>query len=112
MREQDLLRRLGLQIRAYRKAANLTLEQLATKLGVSYRTVSDIERGLQFTSLGNLYQISKAVGCDLPDLFAWASTRKSSDTEPLHRSIERMADEIGSLRSAVTPARQRRARKA
>lgn len=78
MREQDLLKRLGQQIRTYRRSAGLTLEQLAEKIGVSYRTIADIERGLQFTSLANLYHISRAVGCDLPDLFAWAASKREA----------------------------------
>lgn len=78
MREQDLLKRLGQQIRSYRRSAGLTLEKLAEKIGVSYRTIADIERGLQFTSLGNLYQISRAVGCDLSDLFAWSSSKREA----------------------------------
>lgn len=81
MRESDLLKHLGLQIRAYRKAAGLTLEELAARLDVSYRTIADIERGLQFTSIANLYLISKILGRELPDLFAWASSKRSVGVE-------------------------------
>ena len=102
MREHELLKKLGLQIRAYRKAADLTLEQMATKLGVSYRTVADIERGLQFTSIANLYQISKIVGCDLPDLFSWAATKKNPDAAGMQQSLSKIADDLGELRKVVT----------
>lgn len=94
------MKRLGAQIRAYRKAAGMTLEQLAGKLEVSYRTVADIERGLQFTSLGNLYQISKAVGCDLPDLFSWASSKTNPNSEELAPLIDRIADELAKRKTS------------
>lgn len=103
MREQDLLKRLGQQIRTYRRAAGLTLEKLAEKIGVSYRTIADIERGLQFTSLANLYQISRAVGCDLSDLFSWASAKR----EPSQAASEKTTSG-GDTRKRPVPPRRRK----
>src|SRR3546814_16583689 len=104
MREQDLLKKLGLQIRAFRRSAVLTLEELAERVGVTYRTISDIERGLQFTSLGHLYKISKAVNRDLPDLFAWASGKKNAEETIAASSPDRIADDISASRTSSKPA--------
>src|SRR3546814_12793067 len=98
MREQDLLKKLGLQIRAFRRSAGLTLEELAERVGVTYRTISDIERGLQFTSLGHLYTISKAVNRDLQDLFAWARGKKNEEETLAARSPDRIADDNSTSR--------------
>lgn len=103
MREQDLLKRLGQQIRTYRRSAGLTLEKLAERIGVSYRTIADIERGLQFTSLANLYQISRAVGCDLSDLFTWASAKR----EPTQAAAEKTTPGGDSRKRPTQPRRRK-----
>lgn len=104
MREQDLLKRLGAQIRIFRKAAGLTLEQLANAVDVSYRTISDIERGRQFTSLGHLYKISKALNKELPDLFSWAASKKSQSSST---TLEQIAEDIAAIRKTSRSPRRR-----
>jgi transcriptional regulator with XRE-family HTH domain len=91
MREQELLIQLGNRIKTLRKGAGLSQEQLGDKVGLAYESVSKLERGLNFTGLGTLFQISKALDCSLPDLFSWAPKRKlTADEEQLERSIDRL----------------------
>lgn len=91
MREQELLLQLGNRIKLLRKGAGLSQEQLGDKVGLTYESVSKLERGLNFTGLGTLFQISKALDCGLQDLFNWAPKKKLSvDDEQLERMIERL----------------------
>src|SRR3546814_15541261 len=85
-----------------------TLFPYTTLFRSTYRTISDIERGLQFTSLGHLYKISKAVNRDLPDLFAWASGKKNAEETLAASSPDRIADDISASRKSSKPASRKR----
>jgi transcriptional regulator with XRE-family HTH domain len=54
--------RLGTEIRALRKARNLTLREVAEVAGVSYQYVSDVENGQANVTLDALESILCAVG--------------------------------------------------
>lgn len=88
MRDQELQKSLGKQIAKYRKASRLTQEQLGDKVGLNWKTIGKIERGISFTSLGILYQISAALGRGLDELFVWAPKRKSKiEDDPSEAAI-------------------------
>lgn len=90
MREQDLLIQLGQRIKVLRKAAGLSQEQLGQQVGLTYESVSKLERGLNFTGLGTLFQISKVLNSSLADLFSWSPRKKlSSDEEHLERFFDK-----------------------
>ncbi|RUM99541.1 cupin domain-containing protein [Pseudaminobacter arsenicus] len=52
---------LGLQVRAMRKSAGLSLKELAEKAGLSIGMISQIERGAASPSIRSLRQISEAL---------------------------------------------------
>lgn len=53
---------LGLQLRTLRKAAKLSMTELANKAGLSIGMISQIERGVASPSIRSLRQISDALG--------------------------------------------------
>lgn len=50
--------RLALKVKALREVHSLTQEELADQCGVSWRTISNLERGLVIPDLCMLYKIS------------------------------------------------------
>ena len=63
----DLSTRLSRNLRKRRK--DLTQEVFARKLGVSRATLVRLESAAQNTTLKTLQQITKALRCDVDDLF-------------------------------------------
>jgi transcriptional regulator with XRE-family HTH domain len=63
----DLATRLARNLRHRRK--QLTQEAFARKLGVSRATLTRLENGAQNTTIRTLQQITKALRCDIGDLF-------------------------------------------
>ena len=73
-----LLAQLGTEVRARRRAADLTVQQLADHAGVSRRLLTQIEQGQANPSLVTVDKLARALGVDFGTL-AGASTRDSQD---------------------------------
>ncbi|MEM7262341.1 MAG: helix-turn-helix transcriptional regulator, partial [Planctomycetota bacterium] len=69
-REEQLDVTLGERLRAARKANDLTLQQLATRAGVSVSLISQIELARSSGSVRTLFKLSRALGVPLEGLFA------------------------------------------
>ncbi len=63
--DKNILRILGKNIKIERIRNDLSQEQLAEKAGVSPRTISLIENGLQHTKLFLIVKISKILNVDI-----------------------------------------------
>lgn len=63
--DKNILRILGKNIKIERIRNDLSQEQLAEKAGVSTRTISLIENGLQHTKLFLIVKISKILNVDI-----------------------------------------------
>ena len=79
---QNLSKRIGLRIRAARKAQRLTLAALAGRVGISVALLSRIERGEVSTTIANLASTTAALGMRLAEVFgetdsAWPPRRYS-----------------------------------
>lgn len=61
--------RIGRRIRAQRRSAGLSLEQLSLLSGAAVPTLSIIERGKRDVKLSTLVSLADALRIDLPDLF-------------------------------------------
>ena len=61
-------RRLGQNIRRFRRDADLTQIELASEVGMSQPTLSDLERGARDVRTEQLAQIARALGVSLQDL--------------------------------------------
>lgn len=63
----DLAKRLAQNLRTRR--GEMTQEQFAKKLGISRATLTRLENASQNTTITTLDQISRALKCDVGDLF-------------------------------------------
>jgi transcriptional regulator with XRE-family HTH domain len=61
--------RFGKNVANLRKAAGLTQDRLAERLGVSARYFQDIEHGIYFPSLSVLLKLRQALVCRWDELF-------------------------------------------
>lgn len=75
MQHTQLKTKIGKRVKDARIQAGLTQEQLAEKTGVSWSTVSSLERGLHMVSIERLLDISESLNsglevllCDFIDL--------------------------------------------
>ena len=69
MQEKDILKEFGNNIRAERNRLNLSQEQLAERVGLSYgQVIGTIERGEVNTSLTNIVAILNALNIDFEKL--------------------------------------------
>lgn len=69
---------IGSRIKAKRKAAGKTQEQLAEKLSVSVGYISQLERGVTKISLDTLSEICSILNCDMPFFITGASTGQNA----------------------------------
>lgn len=75
--------RIGRRIRAQRKSAGLSLEQLSLLSGAAVPTLSIVERGKRDVKLSTLVSLADALRIDLADLFTVDGTE-----DPLPGSLE------------------------
>ncbi|MFZ2632078.1 MAG: helix-turn-helix transcriptional regulator [Desulfosalsimonadaceae bacterium] len=64
----ELLKKIGINIRELRKAQNFTQEQLAEKAGLSYKYLGEIERGEKNSGILNLFRIAHGLSLSLRDI--------------------------------------------
>ena len=67
--QQRIRLKIASKIRKLRKEKSWTVEELAEKAGLSKSSMNYIERGISDPKLSSLFNISKALGLSLPDLF-------------------------------------------
>ena len=66
--KHDLKKSIGYKVQALRKNADVIQETLAEKCDVSWRTISNLERGLVFPSIHLLYNLSQYFNISIDDL--------------------------------------------
>jgi len=69
LNEKELIKRVGRNIRNKRVLKRISQAALSYDADIQKTTVGRIERGEMNTSLATLYKISKALGCEVKDLF-------------------------------------------
>ena len=67
--QQRIRLKIASKIRKLRKEKSWTVEELAEKAGLSKSSLNYIERGISDPKLSSLFNISKAFGLSIPDLF-------------------------------------------
>lgn len=81
---------LGRQLRALREGRGLTQEGLATKLGLSWHTVSKWERGRSFPDRNSMNRLAEVLGIEIcPGPNAADGVLRPSDARPI-RTPERL----------------------
>jgi transcriptional regulator with XRE-family HTH domain len=68
-RNDQVVSQFGFNVRKYRTAKGLTMNQLAGLCDVEYGTISTIERGLVNCTISTAYGISKALNVTVDQLF-------------------------------------------
>ena len=66
--KENIKKYLGLRVRAIREASGMTQEDLAAACDVSWRTISNLERGTVIPDLMMIYNISKKFNVSLDEL--------------------------------------------
>lgn len=65
----DLRKKFGKRLRALRRQAGFTQEQLAEAARISVDFLSMVERGINAPSFDNLEKLAKALGVSIRDFF-------------------------------------------
>lgn len=84
---QQILKRIGSNIKRYRKANKLLQTQLAAKLQISPSTVTNIERGTVSVPLKTLYKLSQEFNIHIVQLLMDDDTLCLSKRQILNRFI-------------------------
>ena len=83
---------LGRNIRAFRQAGSLTLEQFASAVGVSRSLLSQVERGKASPSVATLRSVARVLGVPIAALFT-GGTETDGETDKFGRRIVVRRDE-------------------
>jgi DNA-binding response OmpR family regulator len=67
--EDELYATIGREVRRQRKAAGLTLKQVANRTGLSVSLLSQIERAESSASVSSLYKLASAMGTKVSSFF-------------------------------------------
>lgn len=67
----ELRKRVGRRIRQLRRAAGLTQQELADRVGTYYKYLGYIERGQKNVTVATLERIARALGVEPYDLFVF-----------------------------------------
>ena len=76
--KNDVRKYLGLKVRAMREAADMTQEELAAICDVSWRTISNLERGTVVPDLFMIYRIAQNFDVKIDELLDHQITNQKS----------------------------------
>lgn len=86
--------RLGKRIQMYREKAGLSQEELASMLGVSITSVSNIERGANYPSFENFIKILNIIGASPNQvMFDLVDNAQISKASELWDNVKRLSAE-------------------
>jgi len=77
IKDNEMLRKLGIEIRSRRKALRLSQEKLADEVGTTLKHVSEIERGLSAPSVIILARIATALKVTPNDLLGFGASAEN-----------------------------------
>lgn len=86
---------VGTRLRAFRKGADLSINELGTKAEVSNGMISQIERGLTNPSLKTLERLHIALGVPLSALLENTEAESTTNREVVRRVEDRPAFRVG-----------------
>ena len=66
--KENVIKYLGLKVRALRESSGMTQEDLASACDVSWRTISNLERGMVVPDLLMIYRISQQFNVSIDDM--------------------------------------------
>lgn len=68
-KKEELIKKVGDNIRKHRLSKSITLEKLALESGIEYSQISRIERGVINTSVYHVYIISNTLEMPMKNIF-------------------------------------------
>jgi transcriptional regulator with XRE-family HTH domain len=68
MTKEELIKRIGLNIRKTREKKGLNIQELSDMLNIEYSNLIRIEKGRTNFTIGTLFNISKVLNVNLSDL--------------------------------------------
>lgn len=88
IKDDEMLRELGLEIRSRRKALRLSQEKLADEIGITFKHMSEIERGITTPSVIIVARLAAALKVTPNDLLNFGeSTEDPHDTRILSEKL-------------------------
>ncbi|MBI2320079.1 MAG: helix-turn-helix transcriptional regulator [Betaproteobacteria bacterium] len=87
---------LGPRLRLVREQSEVTVRELARRIGVSPSLVSQVERGLAMPSVGTLLAIANELTLDIGDLFKGGARSAQAAHGPVQRRASRKAIRMAS----------------
>jgi len=87
---EQLYREFGRALRARRKQAGLSQDNVAKRVGMSRTSITNIEQGRQHVSLHILYELAGAVGTTPGDLLPASQILVKGDSE-LEKKLDNVA---------------------
>lgn len=98
--ESSLVRGIGMNIAAHRRAAKVTQQELASRIGKSVQWVSAVEQGRRHAErLTDLLRIAQAVRCQIEDLISRPLDNHSLRQRPSGDAVAAVGEAI--MRAAV-----------
>ncbi len=95
-KDKDFYQALGQRIAAFRKAQNLTQQQLAEILDISQQTMAHYEVGRLRVAVSMLPTLAKVLAISVEDLIDVPSATKKNKRGPASK-LQRQIDQIGLL---------------
>ena len=83
---------LGKNIRALRKSKNMTQEQLAENIGVSFQAVSRWENSITYPDIEIIPTIARLFGVSTDELFGIPEEKKKSEFKVLMKEIDELGE--------------------
>ncbi|MBR1605898.1 MAG: helix-turn-helix transcriptional regulator [Alphaproteobacteria bacterium] len=78
--KENVRKYLGLKVRSLREAENMTQEDLASVCDVSWRTISNLERGTVVPDLGMIYSIARKFNVSIDELLGYQVSLSKSQS--------------------------------
>ena len=73
----------GKRIRELRKTKSLTQEQLAERIGLDVKQISNLETGSCFTTMATIEKLAECFNCEIYQLFNYSHLKTKDEIIPI-----------------------------
>ena len=100
------LQLFGKRIRELRKAKSLTQEQLAEKIGLDVKQISNIETGVCFTTMNTIEKLADCFDCEIYQLFNFSHLKSKENlisvlTDNINNASEKEVQLISKIVTSI-----------
>ena len=111
MKNKSVFETVGEHIRALRKAAGLSQEQLAERAGLHYTYIGAVERAERNVTLDTLVRIANGLGVEVGDFFPATNATRSAQIARILAGLElsddQVVDAVGELVTRLSRRKKR-----